>query len=154
MWPGLKWWQNVHFWGLFYTTSLWSAAVSIDTLWKTTTTRQVVNHALSSLSGVWRGRSSSIWKLSQTPRSLLRGWHVPMLFPVTSHTYTHTHQPEQVTLSATSSTHTHRLNSHLRMFFLPHPAGVNQTHGLRRKQKGRWQNKTRKGKLSFSTCQS
>lgn len=100
----------------------------------------------------WRGRSSSIWKLSQTLRSLLRGWHVPMLFPVTSHTYTHTNQNmwHRVRLLP----HTHRVNSHLCVFLLPHPAGVNQTHGWRRKQKGRWQNKKRKGKLSFSTCQS
>lgn len=40
------------------------------------------------------------------------------------------------------------------MFLLPHSAGVNQTHGWRRNQRGRWQNKKRKGKLSFSTCQS
>lgn len=152
MWPGLKRWQNVHFWGLFHTTSLWSAAVSIDTLWKTTTTRQVVNHALSSLSGVGEVDQA----LSESCRrhyGLYSGADTSPCCSLSPHTRTHT--PTRTCDTECDFFHTHtELIPTCVCFFFHIRLVLTKTHGWRRKQKGRWQNKKRKGKLSFSTCQS
>ncbi len=104
-----KWWQYIHFCTIYsfnasFIPPLCGLLVFLLTPLKNNNHKASCQSCSLVALWSWRGRSSSIWKLSQTLWSLLWGWHVPIVFPVTSHTYTHTNQ--NVTQSATSSTHT------------------------------------------------